>query len=59
VAPVAPGLGTTAAVLALAHAGSGFGTSTLGADLTLAIPVTARAGDYAGALTVSAVTALP
>jgi hypothetical protein len=59
VAPAAPGLGTTAAVLASAHAGSGFGTSTLGANLTLAIPVEAAAGDYTGSLIVDAVTTLP
>ena len=59
VAPAAPGLGTTAAALASAPAGSGYGTSTLGADLTLAIPAAATGGDYTGSLTVSAVTALP
>lgn len=59
VAPGSPGLGTTPAVLASAHAGSGFGTSVLGANLTVAIPALARAGDYAGSLTVTAVTALP
>jgi hypothetical protein len=59
VTPAAPGLGTTAAVLASAPAGSGYGTSELGADLTLAIPPAATEGDYSGALTVSAVTALP
>ena len=62
VAPVSPGLGTTAAVLALAHAatpGAGFGTSTLSANLTLDIPPTAKAGPYAGAMTITAVTALP
>jgi hypothetical protein len=59
VAPAAPGLGSTAAVLASAHAGSGFGTSTLGANLALAIPATAAEGGYTGSLTVSAVTALP
>ena len=62
VTPAAPGLGTTAAVLALAHAatpGSGFGTSTLGANLTLAIPPAAKAGPYAATLTVTAVTSLP
>jgi len=59
VAPAAPGLGTTPAVLASAHAGSGYGTSTLGANLTLAIPATAAAGPYASSLTVDAVTALP
>jgi ABC-type phosphate transport system substrate-binding protein len=61
VAPGAPGLGTTAATLASAHAGSGgvFGTSTLGANLTLAIPPLAAAGSYTSSLNVSAVTALP
>lgn len=58
-APGSPGLGSTAAVLASAHAGSGFGTSALGASLTLAIPAAATAGDYTGSLTVTAVTALP
>jgi len=57
--PAAPGLGTAGAVLALAHAGSGFGTSALGANLTLAIPAVARAGDYTASLTLTAVTALP
>jgi len=57
--PGAPGLGTTTAVLALAHAGSGFGISTLIANLTLAIPAEAAAGTYTGSLSVSAVTALP
>jgi phosphate ABC transporter phosphate-binding protein len=59
VTPSAPGLGTTAAILASAPAGSGFGTSTLGANLTLVIPAAARPGDYASTLTVTAVTALP
>ncbi|HLK02122.1 MAG TPA: Ig-like domain-containing protein [Streptosporangiaceae bacterium] len=59
VAPASPGLGTTAAVLAQAHAGNGFGTSTLGANLTLAIPPTAAAGAYASTLTLTAVTSLP
>ncbi len=63
VAPAAPGLGTTAAVLASAPAGagSGFGTSTLGADLTLAIPPApgSAAGSYTGSLNISAVQALP
>ena len=57
--PAAPGLGTTPAVLAAAHAGSGFGISTLIANLTLAIPAEAAAGTYTGSLSVSAVTALP
>jgi hypothetical protein len=58
-APAGPGLGTTAAVLASAPAGSGYGTSKLGADLTLAIPPAAAEGDYTGSLTVTAVTSLP
>ena len=60
VAPVTPGLGTTPAVLAsAAHGvagGGGFGTSTLGANLTLDIPASAPAGPYSSGLTVSAVT---
>jgi hypothetical protein len=59
VGPGAPGLGTTAAVLAAAHAGTGFGTCTMDANLTLAIPVAAKPGDYTSTLTVTAVTALP
>jgi hypothetical protein len=54
VAPAAPGLGTTAAMLASAGGGGGFGTSTLGAALTLAIPPTAPSGDYTGVLTLTA-----
>lgn len=57
--PVTPGLGTTAAVLAQAHSGSGFGTSALGAALTLDIPTTAPAGPYTSSLTLTAVTSLP
>src|SRR5579859_2512758 len=59
VAPGSPGLGTTAAVLAQAHAGNGFGNSVLGANLTLAIPATAPAGAYAATMTLTAVTSLP
>jgi len=59
VTPAAPGLGITAATLASAPAGSGLGTSVLGANLTLAIPAAAFAGPYAGLLTVTAVTSLP
>ena len=55
--PAAPGLGTTAGVLAQAHAPSGNGTSVLGANLTLAIPASAAAGPYAGTMTITAVTA--
>jgi hypothetical protein len=56
-----PGLGTTAATLASVHAGlgNGFGTSTLGANLSLAIPATAPAGPYTSGLTISAVTSNP
>jgi hypothetical protein len=59
VTPAAPGLGTTAATLASAHAGNGFGTSALGANLTLAIPPAAPPGAYTSSLTVTAVTSLP
>jgi len=58
VAPGSPGLGTTAAILASATAPNGFGTSVLGANLTLAIPALAAAGPYTGSLTVTAVTSL-
>jgi hypothetical protein len=60
VSPVTPGLGT-AAPLASVHAGlgNGYGTSTLGADLTLTIPATAPAGPYTSGLTISAVTSNP
>jgi len=59
VAPAAPGLGTTGAILASANAGGGFGTSTLGASLTLAIPPTNPSGSYTGTLTLTAVAAAP
>lgn len=59
VAPGAPGLGVTPAVLASAPAGSGFGASQLGADLTLAVPPEATVGGYTGSLSVTAVTAQP
>ena len=59
VAPASPGIGTTAATLASAPAGSGAGTSTLGADLNLAIPATATPGPYTSGLTISAVTSAP
>jgi large repetitive protein len=56
-----PGLGTTAAVLALAHAG--FGADPTGATtymataaLTLAIPVNTTAGAYTGNLTITYLT---
>ena len=61
VTAAAPGLGTTPATLASVHAGlgNGFGTSTLGANLSLVIPPTAPAGPYTSGLTVSAVTSNP
>jgi hypothetical protein len=59
VAPAAPGLGTTAGVLAHAAAGNGFGTSNLSANLLLAIPPTAPAGPYTSTLTLTAVTTGP
>jgi hypothetical protein len=61
VAPAAPGLGTTAAELAAAPSGlgNGYGTSTLGAALSLIIPATAPAGPYTSGLTISAVTSNP
>jgi ABC-type phosphate transport system substrate-binding protein len=59
VAPGAPGLGVTGAILAAATAGGGAGISTLGASLTLIIPPDTPSGRYAGALTLTAVTAAP
>jgi hypothetical protein len=59
VIPAAPGLGTTAAVLASADPGGGAGTSVLGANVTLDIPVTAAAGPYLSTLTVTAITTGP
>jgi alpha-tubulin suppressor-like RCC1 family protein len=57
VAPASPGLGSTAATLASAAAGDGYGTNVLSADLTLAIPPAAAPGPYTGTLTVSYVEA--
>jgi hypothetical protein len=59
VTPGAPGLGSTAAILAQAHAGNGFGTSTLGANLTLLIPASAPAAAYTASLSISAATSNP
>jgi hypothetical protein len=59
VTPAAPGLGSTAAVLASAPSGSGFGVSIVRATLTFAIPAMAEAGDYTSLLTVTAVTSAP
>ncbi|HTU74918.1 MAG TPA: Ig-like domain-containing protein [Trebonia sp.] len=54
-----PGLGDTAETLASAAGGDGFGTSTLGANLTLNIPGSAPAAAYNAALTVTAATSAP
>jgi hypothetical protein len=59
--PASPGLGTTAAVLALAHAG--FGADPTGATtyiataaLNLAIPAATTAGAYSGSLAITYIT---
>jgi hypothetical protein len=59
VTPGSPGLGTTAAVLASATPGHGFGTSALGANMTMDLPTLAYAGSYSDTLTVTAVTTGP
>src|SRR5215472_3904927 len=61
VAPASPGLGTTAAVLASVHAGvgNGAGTTTLGANLTLAIPANQAAGPYTSGLNITAANTNP
>jgi hypothetical protein len=61
VTPANPGLGSTPAVLASAHSGNGngYGTTVLGANLTLIIPVAQQPGSYAANLTISAVDANP
>ena len=61
VPPNGPGLGTTPAVLAAVHAGvgNGFGTTTLGANLTLAIPSGQAAGPYSSGLTITAAATNP
>jgi len=59
VAPADPGLGTTAAILASAEEGSGFGTYVLSASVVLDIPPTAAGGPYGGSLTITAVEAGP
>jgi hypothetical protein len=59
VTPGAPGLSTQSFLASvLAGNGNGYGTSTLGANLTLAIPPAAAAGPYTGSLTVTADTTL-
>src|SRR5262249_734347 len=61
VPPNGPGLGTTPAVLAAVHAGigNGVGTTTLGANLTLAIPSGQAAGPYSSGLTITAASTNP
>jgi len=59
VAPADPGLGTTAAILASADEGGGFGTYVLSASVVLDIPPTAAGGPYGGSLTITAVEAGP
>jgi hypothetical protein len=51
-----PGLGT-AATLALAHAGNGFGTNNINAALLLDIPSTTPPGAYSGTMTITFVSA--
>jgi hypothetical protein len=61
VPPNGPGLGSAPAVLASARAGqgNGVGTTTLVADLTLAIPNGQAAGPYTSGLTITATGANP
>jgi hypothetical protein len=61
VTPGSPGLGSTAAVLASARSGNGngYGTTVLGANLTLLIPVAQQPGSYDASLTISAVDTNP
>jgi hypothetical protein len=61
VAPGSPGIGSTPAVLAAVTAGlgNGFGNTTIGADLTLAIPTPQAAGPYTSGLSLTSVSATP
>jgi hypothetical protein len=59
VAPVSPGLGTTAATLASAAANCGFGTNVMSANLTLDIPPLTAEGPYVSTMTITAVTTGP
>jgi hypothetical protein len=61
VPPSGPGLGSTPAVLASVHAGqgNGFGTTTLAADLTLAVPNGQAAGPYTSGLIITATETNP
>ena len=52
-------LGSTAATLALAAPGCGFGTNVLSASVTLALPQIAAAGSYSGVMTLTFVEAGP
>jgi Bacterial Ig-like domain (group 3) len=53
VAPAAPGIGTTAGLLAKAAAGQGVGTNVLSANLNLLIPAVQKAGPYTGSLAIT------
>lgn len=53
IAPNSPGLGATGGVLASAATGSGVGTETLSAALTLVMPASAASGPYRGLLTIT------
>jgi|HubBroStandDraft_6_1064221.scaffolds.fasta_scaffold67369_2 hypothetical protein len=57
--PGGAGIGSVAAVLAQAHAGTGFGTNVLSANLLLDIPPTTVAGPYTGSLTITYVVSNP
>jgi hypothetical protein len=59
VAPAAPGLGATAAVLASAAAGNGVGTNVLTANVDLLIPDGQQPGTYTGSLTITYVESAP
>jgi hypothetical protein len=58
VVPASPGLGTTPAVLALVQGGlyNGYGTTTLGANLILAISTPQAAGRYTSGLSITSVS---
>jgi hypothetical protein len=59
VAPVSPGLGSTAATLALAAPNCGFGTNVMSANLPLDLPSLATAGPYSSVMTITAVVTGP
>jgi hypothetical protein len=56
--PLRAGLGSTPAVLAAVHAGlnNGYGTTTLGANLSLLVPVPRAAGPYSSGLDIRSVS---